>query len=527
MRTIVIVDDEKLVRVGLQSIMNWEQNGYEVIGVYRNGEEAWEAIQGRCPDIVLTDIRMPKMDGMALIALLKQHYAHVNVIILSSYEDFEYTRKAIQMNVKDYLVKHELEAEELVRVLNNLDYPLQKHASEPASLQIQEKQKLLLLTRQPEHKAWHNGAFLQNEIPMIAQHFNTADEQQIFFWFSFRVLPNKHADLEHEWKALSALLDEAFARFHACFIGCEAGTYVGFIQMSDQTLPVVKGEVGKITDEVLRSAKNILNMELYCGLSGAFTQLKGLPEGRSEATKALEGFFYQGKGVYWYDEASQTRSFSEAEWIGLYRQVKQILWNEQFDQLYLWIEQQSDTILPEMNIDEAIRFAQMIAQRLIDYLLERYQVDLIHQNKDFPVVYELFLQLHHANSYGELSRLLIQVLQAGQAVIRELKEKKGWIKKTCEYIEDNFNQPLRLEEIARRVNFSENYFSQRFRQETGYSFSDYLMNYRIEKAKELFLLDQLSTEEVAEQVGYANTNYFTRVFKKITGMTISDYKRRK
>lgn len=527
MRTIMIADDEKLVRVGLQSIVNWEQHGYEIIGAYKNGEEAWEAVQERCPDILLTDIRMPRMDGISLIAQLKKYYPHVHVVILSSYEDFEYTRKAIQLNVRDYLIKHELEADELMRVLNALNYPAMDREEAPVSLMLQEKQKLLFLTRQSGHEIWRNEVLLANEIPLMFHRFGTvAGDWHVFYWLSFRELAAAGKGSEQESKALSVLLEETLERFHACLVGFEAGTYLGFIRMTDLPLAAAKQEAGKIVEEVQRTAKDSLNTELICGLSKGFHQFTSLPAGRKEAANVLESNDSQTKAVFWNEDLPELRSFSETEWIGLYHQVKNMLGNEQFDQLVLWIRLQFQSVLTEVNLQEAARFAQMIAQKLIDLLMEKYQVDLIRQNKDFPEVNEQLKQLQHPGSNNELLQILIQVLQAGQAVIGEQKEKKRWIMKTYAFIEANYRQPLRLEQVARHVSLSENYFSQRFHQETGSSFSDYLMTYRIEKAKELFLDDRLSTEEIADRVGYANPNYFIRVFKKITGITVSEYRRK-
>ena len=109
MRRVIIVDDESLVRVGLQSLFDWESFGYKIVGIYQNGKEALEAIRNNPPDVLLTDIRMPEMDGLQLIEEVKKTYPDLNVVILSSYNDFDYMRKAIQYGVKDYVLKYKIE----------------------------------------------------------------------------------------------------------------------------------------------------------------------------------------------------------------------------------------------------------------------------------------------------------------------------------------------------------------------------------------------------------------------------------
>src|SRR5690606_38029105 len=112
MKNVMIVDDETLVRIGMQSIIDWEREGYRIVAVCADGREALEAMADAVPDIVLTDIRMPGMDGFELMAEALKRYPHIQFIILSSYEDFEYTRRAIRAGVKDYVLKHQMEPEE-------------------------------------------------------------------------------------------------------------------------------------------------------------------------------------------------------------------------------------------------------------------------------------------------------------------------------------------------------------------------------------------------------------------------------
>lgn len=116
-----IVDDESLVRVGFQTIIDWQAAGYELFGVYRNGKEAWDAFcQEGYPDVLLTDIRMPEMDGLELIRQIRQTDTDMIILILSSYEEFEYTRKSIQLGVQDYIPKHLFDPEELIATLSRL-----------------------------------------------------------------------------------------------------------------------------------------------------------------------------------------------------------------------------------------------------------------------------------------------------------------------------------------------------------------------------------------------------------------------
>ena len=114
---ILIVDDELLVRQGLRHHLNWEQHGFQIVGEAANGKEALEMVKRLNPHIVITDIVMPVMDGEQFTRVLKAHYPHIEVIVLSSYGQFHYVRSTFQSGVVDYILKPKLETDELLKVL--------------------------------------------------------------------------------------------------------------------------------------------------------------------------------------------------------------------------------------------------------------------------------------------------------------------------------------------------------------------------------------------------------------------------
>lgn len=372
MRKIMIADDESLVRIGLQSMLDWEQLGYRITGVFKNGAELWEAAQRDCPDIVLTDIRMPVMDGFELVEKLSSLEKKVHVIILSSYDDFDYTRKALRLGVKDYITKLEVEAGELLRILEQLDYkePNLEPVASPA-----------ILANQPG-----NGLDPEQDASIMGERGCI---------LAARLRPRQKSYSEEERRALVLLSKEIFYRFR-------------------QT------DWMEVSEEILY-------------------------------------------GLCWFHDEEDAEADRWVKWVG-----------------------------------EAWASA---AEEKLNLLLDISRSELGPWRQSYALLRE-------------------------QAVSRLGSPQEAWVSVILTYIQRHYHEQLRLEDAARKAHLSDNYFSQRFREETGRSFSDYLTDVRITEAKRLLQQPGLSTEEIAERVGYPNANYFVRVFKKATGSTVTAYRKR-
>ena len=124
---VLIVDDEILIRVGIKSCINWESNGYEIIGLAADGNQALEIIKSQMPDIVLTDIKMPNLDGLELIEEIKKQYPNIRIIVLSCYNEFDFIRTAMKLGADDYILKLSMEPQDLLKVLNNTKKEIEKN----------------------------------------------------------------------------------------------------------------------------------------------------------------------------------------------------------------------------------------------------------------------------------------------------------------------------------------------------------------------------------------------------------------
>lgn len=531
MRNVMIVDDEALVRIGLQSIIEWESRGYRIAGVFRSGEEALASARGQSFDVVLTDIRMPGMDGFELIRQLKQIDPRLKFIILSSYSDFEYTRQAIQLGVMDYISKYEMEPVELLRVLDSLQFPEEDKTAEGAAapqnsgasrqpadkLSADEKAGVLRATAETA------DVRTEGELADVCERLSIWGDRMR--WICLKAAPRESGYSPAERKALALQAEEIFSRLkHLEFFGEDGGLLHG-VCVFEPGASAADGLEGlrRVAEELTAAWAHNLNVGLVAGIS-SLSPLEQMETCRREAEEATQHAFYSGAGIYIRDEAALA-VFTEQVWLDWYKHVKNRIQLLQFCEL-------TDDIAAELEADgqrlkpaEWLRLGDTVAALLTDLLIERFDLDMEGVRTFYGSLWPLSDAMKKVRDRGQFLAVIRRLLTCTQETIAALHPSRGWVLRIKEYVENHYGEPIRLEEMADKVNFSPNHFSQRFRQETGEPFSDYLTRVRIREAVRLYRESDYSTEEIAVRVGYTNPNYFVKVFKKATGQTVKQFRR--
>ncbi|MCQ6557742.1 response regulator [Paenibacillus mendelii] len=529
MRKVMIVDDESLVRIGLQSIIEWELRGYHIAGVFKSGEEAVAAARQQAFDVVLTDIRMPGMDGLALIRELKLIDPQLKFIILSSYNDFDYMRQAIQLGVKDYISKYEMEPEELLRVLDSLQFTEPSAASgdqnekqdqvrEEAERLLEEKQQLL---KQTAGERLFRAA---SDYPAISGRFDRWGDT--VRWICLRPIPRDVLYSQAELKAMALQAEEIFRRLkHMEFIGEDSGFIHGIcvVSAADSLKEGLWG-LQQMAEELKAAWAKNLNIGLIAGISSSapFTRMGQL---RHEAEEAASLSFYHGAGIYVREEYD-LGIIAEQEWLEWYKRIKNRIQYLNFTELTDELEARLEDPGTRWYPSEWLRVGETVAVQLTDLLIERYDLDIDQIRSRFGSLWPLPEAMKRVRSHHEFMAVIYDMTAKTQDTIASIQTSRGWVLVVKKYVESFYGEPIRLEEMAEKVNFSANHFSQRFRQETGESFSDYVVRIRIREAIRMYRETDYSTEEIAARVGYTNPNYFIKVFKKATGQTVKQFKQR-
>lgn len=550
MRSVMIVDDESLVRIGLQSMIDWEAHGFRIAGVFKNGQEALAACERQAFDVVLTDIRMPVMDGFELIRGLRTAAPAARVVILSSYNDFEHTRQAIRLGVRDYISKYEMEPEELLRVLGGLDFEAADDEKGGAGAASDvggetgyagESRRLLESTDVRASAAGETPANAQ-AFPAIAAAL--AGRGGFFRWAALKPVPREGGYAAAERRAMLHLAEELFARLRlpapfgesgdtlhgGCVCEGAAPAAADLSAVSAAAVVAASEEdreaFARMGQECAAAFQQKLNVTLAIGFSAPQPIGGDWSAARRGAEAAADVALFEG-GIRFRETAGERGEIPDAEWLELYKRFKQRLRLLQpgalADDLHALRAERGDRYKPA----EWIRLGVSAVSQLADFLIERYNPGPEELRERFGALWPFADAAGRIRTAEAWSRTLGEIAAKSAELVARKQARDGWVARVRDYVETHYADPIRLEDMAQLAGFSENHFGQRFRQETGRSFSDYLTDIRIKEAVRLFRETELSTEEIAARVGYANPNYFVKVFKRATGQTVSHFKGRR
>lgn len=445
---------------------------------------------------------------------------------MSSYNDFEYTRQAIQLGVKDYISKYELEPKDLFHVLNELTFSeeqlsnqnVKQKAPFEADQWALEKQKMI------DHSLLDSSS--EQAFPLWDQLCTQAGAARIR-WITLVPLPREGGYSPSEYKAMVFLAEEMFARLrNPIFLGESQLCLQGIrLEAEDETELQAREACERMASEWVSAFAHNLNITLKVFYGPAVDGMNNWHRAHQAAMQLQSMSFYRDDHIYFYEQNQETGEFSEEEWVALHKKLRLRIQFLQFEvmanELIELLADGGERRYPK----EWIRLFRLAASQLADELMERFQLEAGEIREYFGTLWPFPESITQAQSRQQLITLLRQMTEQSTLVLNRRQLHTSWVNRVKEYVGEHYATTIRLEDAADFVNFSVNHFSQRFRQETGEAFTDYLTRIRIKEAARLYRETELSTEEIADRVGYSNANYFVKVFKKTTGQTVKAFKK--
>ncbi len=534
MYTILIVDDESVVREGIKRNINWNEHGFELVGDCENGLEAMEAVEKLCPDIVLTDICMPFVDGLELTKFIMERYPRTRVIILTGYDEFEYAQQAVKLKAFDYMLKP-ITANELRNVLDKLKNELDEETEKLEDfnrLKSQLRESLPLLKERFLNRLIL-GINKDDKIHDKLAQFNMKLTGEAFLALSVDI------DDYGDFKLVHPETDDELMQF-AVFNICEEisqtrGNCIVFQNSSDKTVIILadsgsdsaREAATSLAEEIRQSVEKYLKFTVTIGIGKVCSGIHDINLSYKYAQSALDYRFLLGK--------NRVISINDMEGNIIERPAYNKDWERKLVSAI-----KTGTIT---EIDE-------IAVALIQNLKESY----VSMKKCYYQVQQLVMSVigalnelgvAEADVFGEDGSLLAEVYK-----MKTLDETESWLKDLCrkaslyltgrrndfcevqaskaeEYIRERYADPdISLNSICKHLLMSTSYFSSVFKSQTGHTFVEYLTKVRVEKAMEMLKATGMKTYEIAEKVGYGDPHYFSLIFKKTAGCTPSEYRER-
>lgn len=522
MYKVLIVDDEPYVRKGLKALIDWEQYGYTVCAEAEDGEEALQKIKDLQPNLVITDIKMPGITGLELIKRVAQERVNQpRFIILSGYNEFEFARAAIKYNVKDYILKP-VDMDELVGILHQI-------RSEIESEILQEKEKVVSMKvmAQDTAKKLISGMLDTETVGFAAKWLNIVDGTEFGCVLVDTSRDNRWTTDQYEEEmpfyaqSIRQTLIECIKRENALNVfEDEQGRYG--ILINHAILKEYKGDL-KALVSVLHSRvseKCGSKIAVYVGEMGS--RLVDLNKSYRSCMLAIyRNFFNQRQDVVLYEEIKNIAfSYSSTKSIGFLGLLEAIENNNTKNIEYIihntFMQTCNDMVAPEI-----------IRAHIVNFALEVVKVitDLNGNVEEFLKPFNIFRMDNMTVS--EFKNTLNDFCLSSAAYIASIREKHSGsvVVEVERYVKKNYRENINLKSIAECFYINPVYLGKVFKKHFGVNFNQYLHDLRMEEAKKLLRRTDYKIYEIADMVGYSDSDYFISKFERVTGMTPSQYKK--
>lgn len=503
---LMIVDDNRQVREGIRYGIEWDKYGITEVTDYADGAQAAKRLAVEKPDIIIADIRMPDMDGLELLEVVRKNLDNCRYILLSAYSEFEYAQKAIRLGADDYILKPVKPDKLIDIVMKNARELSSRIEEQDVYFDIYEKSFLHLLSK---------GDTIGNEEKLkqlLAYKYGYEIKNNLAFLVIIQIERTNGKMLKKPLEEKTLLqIRNCLLTKGAVFVIQENRLAVICQGDSSQLRNIncqyeIKRVIGEVNEELRQEG-----LALTAGISDSLG-LREIHMAYRHANDALDRTYYGKSGeciLYITGEQSQKAEFPEE---------RQKYYQNRIVDAYLRREQK--------ELHEIFSELRKAAEK------ERYQKPVM--GAFLKHCYIILLQRGGMESGPEFEKSVIEDAAHFEKSIQEFEEYIKWslkgerssgnaeefsplIRNICDYMEEHYGEPISVESIGSIFGRTPNYISAKFKKEVGKSFTDYLINLRIQKAVSMLKYTGIPIHEIAAKTGFGSYAYFSRTFHRCTG----------
>ncbi|MCD7818823.1 MAG: response regulator [Lachnospiraceae bacterium] len=527
--SVLLVDDEEEVIQIIRKKIDWESLGFRVIGQAHNGVEALEMAEEIQPDVVLTDIKMPYMDGLTMSRLMKEKFRTVKIIIFSGFDEFEYAKEAISLEAEQYLLKP-IDANELTEVFSRVRQTLDRELDEKRNINKLREYYMesLPLLQENFYTLLIDGRIPDQQLAKYMSNYQIELEGPYYIVTVLHISTTYDMDIDSTLMAMSVkkLAEEQLEPKYRNRLSMYLRDIVVISQLEHKEEEVLS--YTDSMDEFCRLAKRVCGARVTAGVGPVCDKISDL---RLSYQGAKDAISY--RTVYGNTRAINIMEIDPKEHRGE-------RWEETAVQNILKKIRMGDREALEDQISDCFRHFSEQGTSLQNYRIFILELiaeiirfgagnqipteEIFGKGRD-PV--ECALQ---AESPDEIWKWVSEITGRMQKIVSDSHQNttKSIVTKAEEYVKENYSdQGISIESVCRELGVSSAYFSTVFKRETGKTFISYLTDYRMERALELLLTTDDKTYIIADKTGYSDPNYFSYVFKKKYGMAPSRYRQGK
>ncbi len=529
MLKVFLVEDEYIVREGIKNNIDWKGHGYDFCGEASDGELAFPMIQKLKPDIVISDIKMPFMDGIELSRLVKKEMPLTEVILLTGFEEFEYAKEAIKIGVAQYLTKP-ISGEDLIKEVDAIGAKImdQKKEAMIVSQYERENAENKLNVNQQFFNALVTNSGAVNELIDKSHEIGMDITAVSYSIILLDVQSKNHRAGEYSKTSVKVLEEIKDTEDKSILIFDRNIEGLAFIVKADSA-----EELDQKQSEFINKTTAYLdefdNLRYFFGVGSTVFRLSELPVSYTLASRAYAHRFLVNDSAVYYGDKLETTYSSADEFDMSVIDVKQLSKDHLLNFLRTGAIAETEVFVEEFFNE--IGHGALESLVLRQYVVMDSYFGVVSFVEDMGYTKEETSSLTYSqdavktlnDSKEYIARLIHDAI--------DLRDKKATnryselVNEAIDYIEENYgNEDLSLNMLALHVNVSPSHLSMIFSQQTGVTFIKYLTDYRMKKAKELLKCSSKRSNEIAAEVGYQDSHYFSYIFKKTQGMTPTQYR---
>jgi two-component system response regulator YesN len=531
---VLLVDDSYPVLEFLSQIIPWKSLDMQVIGQHENGLAALEHCKQEMPHLLITDIGMPELDGLELTKAVKEMNPHVQVIILSCHDEFQYAQQAVKLGVNEYVLKETMEPETMIELLEDVHLRLEQENKERS---MQERLKIMMDQNRLTLKANFIRSTLSNPLGdaerWLAEAQGFGIDLEKISYLPVLCYANQFGELKQRFQSVE-LFTYAFenginelmdTKMRGVTFQYAANEMISLVplqaHLEDKAFDGVVPHLRAVQEEF----ETHLKMSLSFMISRPAHSPQEIKQHLKELTESKNLRFYATTRSVYKWEAFQSSNddiykyYSKAldEFKQLIAEGETVRVQGELDRWEQWIRSQHFKAgevhgwVIKLLSDIDLKY------RSLQHFQNAYSIELLHNTLlEFESLEELFIYVQH---------FLMEKIDYVARTQHESQRKE--VIEAKRFVMTHLSQKITMDEVARMLHLNGSHFSRIFKLETGETFIEFVTRAKMEQAQEYLLQSEKSIEQISDMVGYENTSYFIKLFKASSGLSPVDYRRLK
>lgn len=532
MLSVMIVDDEVLARIGVKSLIPWTDNDFDLVAECDNGQDAYDMAMKLQPDIIISDVKMPLMNGIELMQALKRDGIHSKFVMLSAYDDYELVRTAMKEGADDYILKLKMEPKDVINILTEIGKKIEKQKN------IQDNKQDRSIQNKDYREQDRNSLFndicfgiLKNEKAIAevveSSRLNLKSNNLACVIVKIDESQEEMRQRDDFFKmTMSDVLLECVRNYgdgHVVFH--EPDRFVVGCSLSERyNKEKLTKALEHMSMSMLELITNMMNIRVVIGLSDIHKGYDSISKAYCEAMEATYSSiaFLGGSIIRYKDAVNRQISHSDIKVDGEMTALAVAMKNNDIDMIKKGMQQ----LILDLKESSGLTENYLVGQcHVLIFLVSEY---ISNNRMPAEQVWGIEINPYHAISVFKVKQEYIDWISSACKHLLKLLDKMDEsniiIIRAKQYVFMNIDKNISLSDIAEFIGLSSSYFSRLFSEVTGQRFIDYVTKEKIAIAMEMIRSTSLKIYEIADNVGYENVHYFSRVFRKTTGVSPMEYK---